>query len=191
MTTYQMDDVDRKILEFLSRDARISNREIAQALGIVEGTVRGRIRRLQQENIISIMPVTTVAYHQSCFVAFMGIRADLATARETAEALSKLSFVRFVSTTLGRYEILATGLFSSGEELVELVNQHVVTMPGVRHVETSLGVKTLKYDYRWGRILPKDKMIKPQALTSVDQPNDAPSEGKRTVKKKASKSKAI
>ncbi len=154
MSKYKMDDVDRKILEFLSRDARISNREIAQSLGIVEGTVRGRIRRLQSEDIIRIMPVSTVAYHNSCFVAFLGIRADVATARETAAALAELSFIRFVATTLGRYEILATGLFTSGEQLVNLVDQHIVTMPGVRHVETSMGVKTLKYDYRWGRILP-------------------------------------
>lgn len=156
MSTYKMDDVDRSILAFLSRDARISNREIAQSLGIVEGTVRGRIKRLQQENIIRIMPVTTAAHSNNSFVAFLGIHTEQATARETAAAIADLPFVRFVSTTLGRYEILATGIFSSGVELVEKIDSQIITMPGVRRVSTTMGVKPLKYDYRWGRILPSN-----------------------------------
>ena len=153
MIAHRLDDVDRRILEFLSRDARISNREIAQALGIVEGTVRGRIKRLQQENTIRIMPVTSTLDESSPSLAYLGIHAELASARKAAEMVSELPFVRFVATMLGRYDILAMTAVSSGTELLEQVNQHIISIPGIRHVDTALAVKMLKYDYRWGRII--------------------------------------
>jgi len=61
--------------------------------------------------------------------------------------------VRFVATTLGRYDILAITVVQDGAELVRLVNEEIMTISGVRHVETTLAVKNLKYDYRWGRIV--------------------------------------
>ena len=49
MSAVQLDDLDRQLIEILGRDARVSNRKIAGDLGVTEGTVRGRIKRLQQE----------------------------------------------------------------------------------------------------------------------------------------------
>jgi Lrp/AsnC family transcriptional regulator for asnA, asnC and gidA len=151
-----LDDVDRAILEFLWNDARVSNREIAQALDIVEGTVRLRIKRLQQDNVIRIVPVTTTLDEATPSLAYLGIHTDLARAREVAAAVAALEAVRFVATTLGRFNILAMTAVQSGEELLTLVDEELMAIPGVRHVDTSLVARLLKYDYRWGRILPAE-----------------------------------
>ena len=50
----RLDAVDRVIVEQLSRDARISNRQIAQELGVTEGTVRARVKRMEEEKLIRI-----------------------------------------------------------------------------------------------------------------------------------------
>ena len=47
MSAALLDPLDRRIVEKLSRDARISNRAIAAELGVTEGTIRARIKRLQ------------------------------------------------------------------------------------------------------------------------------------------------
>lgn len=47
-----LDDTDRGILQLLSKNARISNREIAQKLGLAEGTVRTRSKRMVDEKSI-------------------------------------------------------------------------------------------------------------------------------------------
>ena len=39
----QLDKVDRQIVEHLGQDARTSNRQIADEIGVTEGTVRSRI----------------------------------------------------------------------------------------------------------------------------------------------------
>ena len=160
MSEHMLDDVDRQIIDHLSKDARLSNREIADALGLVEGTVRGRIKRLQAENIIKIMAIAdtrVMTGHANPMMAYLGIHANLDTLRESAEAIAELSFVRFVATMLGRYEILAISFFGSNDEMIECVNRDIVGIPGVKHVDTKLAIKNVKYDYRWGRIIKSKK----------------------------------
>ena len=52
MTQHKLDPIDQEIVQRLSHDARISNRSIAKEVGITEGTVRQRIKRLQKDGLI-------------------------------------------------------------------------------------------------------------------------------------------
>ena len=47
-----LDDVDRRILTALHRDARIPNNALAEAVGIAPSTCHGRVRRLQDLGVI-------------------------------------------------------------------------------------------------------------------------------------------
>ncbi|OBG13195.1 AsnC family transcriptional regulator [Mycolicibacterium celeriflavum] len=49
---YALDDVDRRILTALHRDARMSNHALADAVGIAPSTCHGRVRRLQELGVI-------------------------------------------------------------------------------------------------------------------------------------------
>ncbi len=156
MSKRQLDEVDTRILDHLSHDARLSNREIAEALDLAEGTVRGRIKRLQADRVIKIMAIADVrvlTQHEHPMMAYIGIHAELEGLRETARKIADLEFVRFTATMLGRYDILAISFVGSSEELIEHVNDQIMTIPGVKHVDTKLAIKSLKYDYRWGRIV--------------------------------------
>lgn len=51
MTT-ALDDTDRKILELLQRDARLTNAAIAAEVGLTAPSVFERIRKLEQRNVI-------------------------------------------------------------------------------------------------------------------------------------------
>ena len=54
-----MDDLDRRILSILRRDARTPYTEIASRVGTSEGTVRNRVDRLTEDGIIERFTVTT------------------------------------------------------------------------------------------------------------------------------------
>jgi DNA-binding Lrp family transcriptional regulator len=54
-----MDDLDRRILHVLRRDARTPYTEIAERVGTSEGTVRNRVDRLTEEGIIERFTVAT------------------------------------------------------------------------------------------------------------------------------------
>jgi DNA-binding Lrp family transcriptional regulator len=47
-----LDEVDRRILNVLHGDARISNSALAEAVGIAASTCHGRVRRLQELGVI-------------------------------------------------------------------------------------------------------------------------------------------
>jgi DNA-binding Lrp family transcriptional regulator len=47
-----LDDVDRRILTVLHRDARMSNNTLAELVGIAPSTCHGRVRRLQELGVI-------------------------------------------------------------------------------------------------------------------------------------------
>ena len=156
MINGRLDEVDKKILSYLSVDARVSNREIADLMDVAEGTIRARIKRLQSENAIRIMAVADVRVqtgYENPMMAYVGIHAEIKNIKEVAEAVAKLPFVRFTATMLGRYDILAISYFGSNDELVKHVNEDIMTIKGVRHIDTKLAIKSLKYDYRWGRVI--------------------------------------
>ncbi len=54
-----MDDLDRRILSILRRDARTPYTEIAERVGTSEGTVRNRVDRMTEEGVIERFTVTT------------------------------------------------------------------------------------------------------------------------------------
>ena len=55
-----IDDLDLRVIRLLQQDARSSNRRIAAELGVSEGTIRSRIRRMEEERIIRIQAISDV-----------------------------------------------------------------------------------------------------------------------------------
>ena len=49
-----LDDTDRAILEVLLEDARTSQRALARRVGIAQGTVLNRLRRLEDMGVIQL-----------------------------------------------------------------------------------------------------------------------------------------
>jgi DNA-binding Lrp family transcriptional regulator len=152
MSAVQLDDLDRQLIEILGRDARVSNRKIAGDLGVTEGTVRGRIKRLQQERLIAFTAITDFGLENASKLAFIGVHADVQNAREIANQIAEVPYVNAVMITMGRFNILAVCLFDHLDTLFEVASEKILAIPGVHHVETSIAVKTVKYNARVVRI---------------------------------------
>ncbi|AUX69019.1 AsnC family transcriptional regulator [Porphyrobacter sp. HT-58-2] len=157
MSIAQLDELDRQLIEALARDARVSNRKIALDLGVTEGTVRGRIKRLQQDGLISFTAITSFGLADSARMAFIGVEVNVSDVRGVAERIAELPAVNAVMITMGRFNILAICLFNSLDNLLELASNQILSMPGVHHVETSIAVKTVKYNARVVRITAADR----------------------------------
>jgi len=54
---------------------------------------------------------------------------------------------------LGHKVLLTIGLFRTLEEVASLADNRIFALPGARHVETSIAIKTLKLDYRVSKII--------------------------------------
>lgn len=73
-SNYEIDKTDKQILALLIEDARMPFTEIAKKIGTSPGTVHGRVKRLEEKNIISGATITidyeAVGYG---FTAYTGI----------------------------------------------------------------------------------------------------------------------
>jgi Lrp/AsnC family transcriptional regulator, regulator for asnA, asnC and gidA len=151
-TRYQLDSFDHQILEVLAGDARLSNRKIAQALGVTEGTIRGRLKRLQEENYLRFTAITALSYLGNPLLVFIGVTAEQGRVKEVAQAIAEMGGIRSVIITLGRFNIHVVGMYGTLDEVLNVANNAILALPGVRHVETSISVKQLKYDSRLAKI---------------------------------------
>lgn len=149
-----LDDVDRRIVEWLSRDARTSNRRIAAELGVTEGTVRARIKRMEDERLIRITAVTNIDRLDNPMLAFIWIEVEKSSECDAvATQLAAIPEIGFVGKMLGRFDILAITLVQDTEALTEFLHRTISGIPGVRKTDCTLGVKFIKHDYRLARIV--------------------------------------
>lgn len=149
-----MDDIDKAIVEWLSRDARTSNGQIASDLGVTEGTVRARIKRMEQEKLIRITAVTNIDRFRDASLAYIWIELERSgQARAVAATLAEVPELGFVAVMLGRSDILAITMVRNAEHLAEFIHQRISGIEGVRRTESTLGVNFVKHDYRMARIV--------------------------------------
>lgn len=152
-----LDDLDRQIIERLAQDARVSNRFIANELGVTEGTIRTRVKRLQAEGLIQFTVVTDFRMAGSPSLVMIGIQADPSRVGTLAKQLSDIPGINCVIVLLGRYSLLAMGLFSTVQQVNELITERIRALEGVLDVETSISVTNVKYDAGVARITRRKK----------------------------------
>ncbi|MBM5810441.1 MAG: Lrp/AsnC family transcriptional regulator [Gammaproteobacteria bacterium] len=153
MSLPQLDELDRRILELLAGDARVSNRQLAGQLGVTEGTVRGRLKRLEADKLIRFSAITNVSLLGSRKVVLIGVQAQLSELPALCQKLAAMREIRCVIAMLGRYNILCVALLDSLQEISDLASNRILALPGVQQVDTSIAVHTLKYDPRFSRVM--------------------------------------
>lgn len=154
MTRRKLDAIDKAIVERLSTDARLSNGHIASEVGVTEGTVRARIKRMEQEKLIRITAVTNIDRFRDAALAYIWIEVERSgQTREVAQALSEIPELGFVGVMLGRSDILAITMVRNTEHLARFIHSNISGVAGVRRTESTLGVNFVKHDYRMARIV--------------------------------------
>ena len=74
MTAYQLDEVDRQLLNLLQENARYKAIELAEEIGVSDNTIHNRMERLEERNVITGYTTSTdydkaglrLHFHFSC-----------------------------------------------------------------------------------------------------------------------------
>ena len=146
-TTHELDDIDRGIVAALRADGRTNNSVIAARLGIAEGTVRQRMRKLTEAGVVRVSALVNpeiISEHQLCMV---GLKlADSKRLEAVATEISELPEVRSVAIVTGRYDLLSEVLVDSNHGLIRFLSESLANVAGIESTETFLLLKT--YD-KW------------------------------------------
>jgi len=149
MTEIDLDALDRSIIDRLSKNARVSNREIAREFGLTEGTIRARLKRLSEQNAIRVTAVTNIARLRNPILAYLWIEVDSSgQLAAVMEALANLPEIGFVASLIGRADILAMTLVRDATDLAQYLHETVDQIPGIYRIQYSLAHRFIKYDYR-------------------------------------------
>ena len=144
-----VDEMDLAIIASLQVNARRSNRQIATDLGVSEGTVRGRIKRLQADRVFRIQAVSDIVVSGLGAHAFVGIKTAPAKVNSVAKLLADREDVAQITRVLDRLDLMAVMIAPDRQSLISAIHNEIALLPGVQGVETFDTVGTLKHTYLW------------------------------------------
>lgn len=144
-----LDPPNRAIIEALQRDGRQPYGAIARTVGLSEAAVRRRVQRLREAGIMQIVAVTDPLQLGFTRQAMIGIRVE-GDVRVVAGKVSALPEMDYVVICAGSFDLLAEAVCEDDERLLQVLNDSVRSIPGVRSTETFVYLKVAKQTYTWG-----------------------------------------
>lgn len=142
-----VDELDHLIIEILQQNGRTSNATIARQIEVSEGTVRRRLKKLIDEEIIKIAAVPEPERLGYYAEALVGVQVDPDKIDGVAGSLVALKEASWVSVSTGSIDIFAWVILPSSEELGEFLKSKVGTISGVRRTETFVSLSVRKRHY--------------------------------------------
>lgn len=144
-----LDVAAKAIIEQLQADGRRSYAAIAQAVGLSEAAVRQRVQRLVDHGVVQIVAVTDPLQVGFARQAMIGIKAR-GDIELLADALADVEGVDYVVITAGGFDLLVEVVCEDDDQLLEIVNRQIRSLPGVLTTETFVYLKLRKQLYNWG-----------------------------------------
>jgi len=140
----QLDDVNLKILDILSRDSSTPFVEIAKQIGISDATVHIRVRRLTAAGIISKFTISVnnnlLGYDH---LAFMGINVEPGSAEEVTVNLTNIEVLE-IHEMHGRFDLLLKIRAKDLNQMREIVVNKIRKLPNIIETELMTVLKSRK-----------------------------------------------
>lgn len=145
-----IDLIDRCIIALLQVDGRLAHAEIARRLNIPEPTVRRRVKRLVDEEVMQVVAVPNPHKIGYGIHAVIGAKIQPGDTSKVVNALIGMRQVRYVGVTAGAYDIVIEGLFRDNDDFRIFLTETLGTVEGLRETETSYVLQIAKRSYRIG-----------------------------------------
>ena len=142
-----MDELDRKIIALLQLDGRASNAKIAREVGVSEGTVRRRLRRLIQEDVVSVVAVPNLDKLGYATTALIGLQTGPGKSDSVADSIALLEEAHYVAVTTGAYDVFVWAGLESAESLGNFLRTKIGVIDGVQRTETFVNLSIKKRTY--------------------------------------------
>jgi Lrp/AsnC family transcriptional regulator for asnA, asnC and gidA len=138
----KIDNLDRKILSIIMRNARIASKDVALECGVSRAAIHQRIQRLIDMKVITgsgyIVNPKTLGY-STC--TYIGVNLERgAMYREVVPEIEKIPEVVECHFTTGPYSMLLKLYARDNEHLMELLNDRIQNIPGVTGTETLISL---------------------------------------------------
>ena len=139
----KVDNLDRKILSILSRNARIPFKDVAAECGVSRAAIHQRVQRLVESGVITgsgfdVNP-KSLGY---CTCTYVGLNLERGSMyKEVVKRIINIPEIVECHFTTGPYTMLLKAYARDNEELMDLLNNKLQTIAGVVSTETLISLE--------------------------------------------------
>ncbi|MBE9077775.1 AsnC family transcriptional regulator [Romeria aff. gracilis LEGE 07310] len=119
---HEIDRLDLQITEYLQADGRISYSYIAREIGVPEATVRYRVKRLLDEEIIRISAFIDTGKLKYENVAYLELDVSPLFFESTLHALVEIRKVSYIASVTGEFNIMMEYVYEDNDDLIDFIN---------------------------------------------------------------------
>ena len=149
-----LDATDRDLLAALLEDARISQRGLAKRVGVAQGTITNRLRRLEEMGVIKgytvLLDAESIGWTMTVIT---GLRIQKGSMIDLQQQIAADPRVFAVYDVTGDYDSMVLARVRGRRDLDDLTKT-VFTLNGVQRSFTQVVLNTVKED---GRVIPPNK----------------------------------
>ena len=143
-----MDNIDRKIIRALQADGRMTNRDLAEAVGLSPSPCLRRLKALEARGIIrgyrAQVDATAFGLPLTVFIRIRLERHDEATVRAFERAVDRLPNVLECYVMTGAVDYLLKVVVADLADYERFVRRDLHTIGGVASIDTSFAYGVVK-----------------------------------------------
>lgn len=149
MPKVKLDRIDRKILNDLQENGRMTNVELAQRAGISAPPCLRRVRALEEAGVIkgyhADIDAGTLGFGVTVF-AQVGLSSQSETDLKKFEDLVRSwPLVRECYLVSGEADFIMKIVAEDWDSYQKFLTSHLTTAPNVSHIKSALGIRTAKH----------------------------------------------
>ncbi len=146
---YTLDRLDYDIIHALHADARMAASEIARQTGTNERTVRKRIDRLVEDDIIRLTAIINPLAFGYVTAADILLDADPAHEEEILQTLMSMPEITYLAFGQGNTEMSIEARFKDNDALREFIRHTLPAIPGLTVTRYALVPRILRNIDEW------------------------------------------
>jgi DNA-binding Lrp family transcriptional regulator len=147
-----LDRLDRRILDELQSDARVSNQELAQRVGLSPAPCWRRLRRLEEEGFVAgyatLLSAPAIGLPIQAYALVSLENHHPQTVRQFDQLVRERPEVLECHSMSGPNDYLLRIVAASMEAYEQFLSTRLLQLPGVRSVNTSFVLRTKKFTTR-------------------------------------------
>jgi len=142
------DGLNRSIVALLEKDGRMPFSEIAQTLGVSEGTIRNRVNGMKETGMLRIVAIADPVAAEYQADAMLGLRvAPGHTPEVVAKRLGADQSVVYVLWVAGRYDLMVEVVSDDRESFLRFLETQIHGATDIADAEIMLGLRNFKNQF--------------------------------------------
>jgi len=142
------DGLNRSIVALLEKDGRMPFSEIAQTLGVSEGTIRNRVNGMKETGMLRIVAIADPVAAEYQADAMLGLRvAPGHTPEAVAKRLGADQSVVYVLWVAGRYDLMVEVVSDHRESFLRFLETQIHGATDIADAEIMLGLRNFKNQF--------------------------------------------